>query len=652
MHLMRLAAATFVGWALLSLTLISVNIQPGLSKSADEAASFSTLALSQTKIYDGENLSLIFSVKNPNASETLFYVRVLKHERIVFDGKSSPFECTKGEDPKQMTAGLGTWTGPETYTLTIELHSSPSDTLHDSKQLLLTVVKLTAGEVVSSPSKIVWGLNDALPLKVNFTNTGNDDMRDAVVTVMSSDLRISPLSSGNLGNIASGETKSPSFTLSSLNKKDTKPGLYRINLRLSFNDFRGTAHHQDQVLDFNIERMKTRVLLSYSPSNPKYGDIIKFRVELSDETGKKLAGEFVTFDVGSTTTRNETAQSGIAAYTYPAGFDAGNQSLRVSYSGSEYYTDASENFNVRIEPLATVLFVEPAKVLNATIPAPFNVTLLDERSKPVTNQSLKCAVVAQSANFFQTAETDSQGKANFVLNLNSSGNAQISISFAGSRNYLTGTNSTSVRIDPASTRLTLKVNPSIVLSGNTVDLEILLRDRLNRPVWNATTRVLSDKKAVGSFTTDPRGFAQARFSLDPALVYKTTKAQVSFGGDQRFAPSIAEIEVVSINPTALLILIATVLGGAASLLVFVVRSKRTEKKDIQPSATEPVLRPQKLEPYSAEKLSPIDEELYDYIVKNSGIISWSKASQDLGYTVEQLKASAERLRKSGRLTPD
>jgi hypothetical protein len=198
----------------------------------------------------------------------------------------------------------------------------------------------------------------------------------------------------------------------------------------------------------------------------------------------------------------------------------------------------------------------------------------------------------------------------------------------------------------------LKVNPSVVLSGNTVDLEILLRDRLNRPVRNVTARVLSDKKEVGSFTTDPRGLAQARLSLDPALLYKTTKARVIYDGDQRFAPSIAEIEIVSINPTALLILIAAVFGGAASLLVFVVRSKRTEKKDSQPSATKPVLRPQKLESYAAEKLSPIDEKLYDYIVKNSGIISWSKASQDLGYTVEQLKASAERLRKSGRLTSD
>jgi predicted amidophosphoribosyltransferase len=47
--------------------------------------------------------------------------------------------------------------------------------------------------------------------------------------------------------------------------------------------------------------------------------------------------------------------------------------------------------------------------------------------------------------------------------------------------------------------------------------------------------------------------------------------------------------------------------------------------------------------------SPLEEKVYHYIVKHEGVISLSKASTDLGISVEQLETITARLKKEGRL---
>jgi len=52
---------------------------------------------------------------------------------------------------------------------------------------------------------------------------------------------------------------------------------------------------------------------------------------------------------------------------------------------------------------------------------------------------------------------------------------------------------------------------------------------------------------------------------------------------------------------------------------------------------------------AAPPITSQDEKVYDYIVKHDGVISLSKAAKDLGMSVEDLKATTERLKKKGRL---
>jgi hypothetical protein len=52
---------------------------------------------------------------------------------------------------------------------------------------------------------------------------------------------------------------------------------------------------------------------------------------------------------------------------------------------------------------------------------------------------------------------------------------------------------------------------------------------------------------------------------------------------------------------------------------------------------------------AASDSEKLDDQVYDYVVKRHGEISLSQASKDLGFSVEEVKHSTERLKKKGRL---
>jgi hypothetical protein len=48
-------------------------------------------------------------------------------------------------------------------------------------------------------------------------------------------------------------------------------------------------------------------------------------------------------------------------------------------------------------------------------------------------------------------------------------------------------------------------------------------------------------------------------------------------------------------------------------------------------------------------MSPLEDKVYNYIVKHEGVISLSKASSDLGISIEDLNQITSKLKKEGRL---
>jgi len=69
--------------------------------------------------------------------------------------------------------------------------------------------------------------------------------------------------------------------------------------------------------------------------------------------------------------------------------------------------------------------------------------------------------------------------------------------------------------------------------------------------------------------------------------------------------------------------------------------------EIPPAPKEKKLPEVKITP--VESLVPLDEKVYLYIVDHGGEISWSQASRELGVSIEELKASIERLKQAKRI---
>ncbi|MEM4251615.1 MAG: hypothetical protein QW828_07270, partial [Candidatus Bathyarchaeia archaeon] len=407
--------------------------------------------------------------------------------------------------------------------------------------------------------------------------------------------------------------------------------------------------HQDWTLEFNLERMRPRIIYTFNPPAPKYGDVIKFKAELLDEKKNPLAGELITLSVGSVTLDNVTSPSGTATYELLEGLDSGNHSVKLSYGGSEYYMNTSEIFEARVLPLATSLFVETQTLVNATIPATFSLSLVDERLRPIPNQTLEFTIVSGLLNLSHQGKTDDQGRASFSFSLNASGEAELRASFAGSRNYLESSNHSIIKVTQASTRVTVRAAPAMTLDS-TVNLEVSLRDLLGRPLGNAPLTVLVDGEAAANLSTNSTGYAKTVLTLQPAVFFRKLKVSVSFAGDERSAPSLCETEILIINPSALAGVLGVVAaGGIASSLLLVLRWRRLRRKAL-PSEVKPV-KPRKTELTVAPALTPLDERVYEYILERSGVISLSQASKDLGITIEQLEESTKRLRDAGRLAP-
>jgi LPXTG-motif cell wall-anchored protein len=110
----------------------------------------------------------------------------------------------------------------------------------------------------------------------------------------------------------------------------------------------------------------------------------------------------------------------------------------------------------------------------------------------------------------------------------------------------------------------------------------------------------------------------------------------------------------------ILILIGTSIGLIAALTGFISRKK---KKVESPPFPEEFSVHKSVKPFSEEvygqgeaKPSPItkkdyfknvDDAVFDYIVSHRGTISLSRAAAELGISMEELKASIERLKEKG-----
>jgi hypothetical protein len=238
------------------------------------------------------------------------------------------------------------WHGTETQ---------PQDTY--SFNVTVVGVKLSG---LQASSKVVRALGDN-SLAVSFTNSGNENARQAVLSVSDNGgLTITP-SEVELGDVNSGENVSANFTVSS--PASVTLGTTQVRFSLSFIDYADVPHTENVYGEVEVYRLASALTLS-APGTAENGSTVEITAALKDPNGNPIPNENIALSVdGAPVGSSETDSSGVAQVSYNA-TGIGTHDISMSFSGSASYASSSDS---------AVLTVTPSTSATTSIP-PTSVT--------------------------------------------------------------------------------------------------------------------------------------------------------------------------------------------------------------------------------------------------------------------------------------
>jgi hypothetical protein len=234
------------------------------------------------------------------------------------------------------------------HEIRIEVWHGTETTPHDTYSLNVLVVKPEVSGLQAS-SRVVRALGDN-SLAVSFTNGGNENMRQAVLSVADSGgLTIAP-SSVELGDVNPGEQVSASFTVSS--PASVTLGTAQVRFSLSFIDYAGVSHTEDVSGAVEVYRLSPTLTVS-APSSVENGSTAEIAATLKDPGGSPIANENITLTVGGVSIGTFRTDSGGGARASYRATETGTLNVGASFAGSTSYDATSTSGEFTVTPAAT-----------------------------------------------------------------------------------------------------------------------------------------------------------------------------------------------------------------------------------------------------------------------------------------------------------
>ena len=197
-------------------------------------------------------------------------------------------------------------------------------------------------------SRVVRALGDN-SLAVSFTNGGNENMRQAVLSVADSGgLTIAP-SEVELGDVGAGQSASAGFAVSSPAGVTLGTALPRFSL--SFIDYAGIQHTEDVQAEVEVYRLSPTLTVS-APSEVENGATVEIAATLKNPEGDPINNENITLTAGGVTLGVfKTDSGGVARASYRA-TETGTLNVGASFSGSASYDATSTSGEFTVTPAA------------------------------------------------------------------------------------------------------------------------------------------------------------------------------------------------------------------------------------------------------------------------------------------------------------
>jgi len=638
------------------------------------------------KIYDGDIENLNFTVMNlerRDSSGVLFFFRIYADGTMVSDELSSPWECRQGF---RISHGIELLNlkGPDEYVMRAELYWKNQTTavLEDVREFRVLVVKLYVADWYQSISAIQLGARVPSTLTVSFRNGGNDRMFSASISLVEpSGLQVTP-ESQSIGDIQLDQTVRANFSVSA--PSTVSMGSHVLKFQVSYSDFRGISQIETISATLTVTKLGASLELDV-PAKVKYGYPIEVAAKLVDANGDPIKDQPIRFyvllgseqrEVGT----NITDPSGYARLSYSGILDVGDYQLKAFYEGSASHDSTTMTMAITVLPISTML--SPNIPSSAIVGQSVNITvqLTDEMGHPISGQVIEFYADNQKVG---SSTTSDNGLTSTLYVPGKKGPVQLRIAYAGKGNFAGTEWSGTFSIEAIQTTLTLFVQ-GFAVQGDDLVFKATLKDSTGTPVQSATlsfTVVAGKTRIDQTLTTDNEGSASLPFKSTSA---DSIRVEAVYPGDLRYSESRATAGVMVLSPFFLGGIIVAIIGGTIlgvfGLLKFKMKidlfswiRARSARPISQPPETKPIVSPivsgevgrctscgasmSESETYCRSCGSQrgvaadaaLDEKVYSYIVEHSGVISLKQAATDLGLPPEQVKESAERLKRTGRL---
>ena len=248
------------------------------------------------------------------------------------------------------TGGTGTTltlSGKGYHQILIQVWHGTETQPQDTYSFNVLVMKPEVSGLQAS-SKVVRALGDN-SFVVSFTNGGNENMRQAVLSMANSGgLTITP-NSVELGDVTPSEQVSASFEVSS--SASVTLGTALVRFSLSFIDYAGVSHTEDVSGTVEVYRLSPTLTVS-APNSVENGDMVEIAATLKDPGGNPIANENITLTAGGVTLGTfKTDSSGVARASYKA-TETGTVNVGASFSGSASYDASSTSGEFTVTPAA------------------------------------------------------------------------------------------------------------------------------------------------------------------------------------------------------------------------------------------------------------------------------------------------------------
>lgn len=575
--------------ATISIALVNnSSLMPSVKAQGAGDAYFTGLEYS-LKVYQWTEDKWNFTIYNANCEVDIwgrawFFFKFYINDNLWWDEyqEAGTWQLNKGSSKtRTYTVSLGS--GPTTKNVKIELYWDYEGTpyLQDTTYFTEKVVKLFVEDWSTSSLTIEKGKTTASTLSISLKNGGNDDMYSVEITVTdSAGLEITPQSQ-TLEDIASGGTKSTSFSVTA--PTTATLGTHIVSFEISYNDFRGVSHTETKTASVDVTKLGTNIALSLLPSSLKIGASTTVTAKLTDGNNVALADEEINFSIEELSLGTVTTDSsGNAVKTYTANLDAGTYEVKVAYTGSSDYGSSDAKSNLIVNPLDTTLTIDAQSVKTEEI-ALISTTLKDENGNPLSGESIDFYLYENEVwTKIGSETTDATGKASISRAFDTAGDYPIKTVYLGTTNHNNVNTTTTLTISQYTTTLTLDAISATL--GNECALKATLKDDEGSPLQNMDVDFYiyeeNNWKKIGSAKTDSNGVAS--LSYTPSTT-GTFQVKAIFSGTTNHDDSGSTPSTLNVSTDFTLLyfgygIVAVAVIGIAGYIIFRKRKKPSSSK--------------------------------------------------------------------------